>query len=53
MVIYSGKPGISWDSMVITIGFCGDIPSGQRLRNELERSTVFNGKKCDFYAHFQ
>jgi hypothetical protein len=29
------------------------LPSGKRLHNELERSTIFNGKTHYFYGHFQ
>jgi hypothetical protein len=30
------------------VGNIGDISSGKRLHNELERSTIFNGKSHDF-----
>ena len=30
----------------------GYLPSGKRLHNELERSTIFNGKIHYFYGHF-
>ena len=46
-----------------TLSFCifrGDavirnpcLPSGKRLHNELERSTIFHGKIHYFYGHFQ
>ena len=32
---------------------CRLLPSGKRLHNELERSTMFNGKIHYFYDHFQ
>ena len=30
-----------------------ELPSGKRLYNELERSTILNGKIHYFYGHFQ
>jgi hypothetical protein len=31
----------------------GGLPSGKRLHNELDRSTIFDGKTHYFYGHVQ
>ena len=45
--------GSDGDLTAFSWEFDGDLPSGNLLHSELERSTMFNGKIHYFYGHFQ
>jgi hypothetical protein len=52
MEVLMGKPEENIRNMEFYIEN-GGLPSGKRLHNELDRSTIFDGKTHYFYGHVQ